>query len=281
MNRLAAMLLFGLSVGAMAGTPAPESEFENSACIECHQQQDAGLVTAWRNSVHATAEQAATCVGCHGSRHGGAASRARRDSTCVDCHGGVKAPAVHSYATSKHGILTRLEQNRWDWEQPLESANYRSPGCAYCHMHKGNHDASAGVRAWNSLAGTEAAERERVQDDMRAVCQDCHSPRYISRLFDNGERMLDVGRMKVREAAGVLAQAAGEFTEAELAAARSYFEQMQSRHLKNILLGIGHQSPDYQWWHGQPALDGDLLRIKGELGRLRRLTVSDTGKDGE
>jgi len=78
---------------------------------------------------------------------------------------------------------------------------------------------------------------------MRAVCQERHSPRYITRLFDNGERMLDFGYMKVHEAAGVIEQAEGEFTGAELVAAREHFVRMQSLHLKNLYLGIGHQSP--------------------------------------
>jgi hypothetical protein len=130
------------------------------------------------------------------------------------------------------------------------------------------------------MEGTDATERERVQDAMRAACQECHSPRYITRLFDNGERMLAIGRMKVNEAAAVIEQAEGEFTATELAAAREHFEKMQSLHLKNVYLGVGHQSPDYQWWHGQPALDGDLLRIKGAVGELRRLPVRDVGKDG-
>ena len=43
------------------------------------------------------------------------------------------------------------------------------------------------------------------------------------------------------------------------------------KHLRNVYLGIGHQSPDYQWWHGQPALDGDLLRIKDYIGELYRI----------
>jgi hypothetical protein len=50
---------------------------------------------------------------------------------------------------------------------------------------------------------------------------------------------------------------------------------MQERHLNNLYLGIGHQSPDYQWWHGQPALDGDLLRIRGALDELDRSHAGD------
>jgi hypothetical protein len=280
MRGLFCVWLTGFAAMSMADVPIPEGPFENSACLECHQQQSTELVAAWQESVHAATETMASCVDCHGTTHSNAAAHARRDRTCMDCHGEKDSPVIHSYTTSKHGILVRLEQDEWDWDRPLALANYRAPGCAYCHMHNGSHNVSASVRVWNPMESTGAAERERVQDAMRAVCQDCHSPRYITRLFDNGEQMLDIGRMKVHEAAGALEQAEGDFTGAELAAAREHFVRMQSLHLKNLYLGIGHQSPDYQWWHGQPALDGDLLRIKGALGELHRLPVRGNSKGG-
>ncbi len=280
MHRLFCVGLLGFAALSMAGTPIPEGPFENAACVSCHRQQNDGLVSAWQESAHATAETTVDCVSCHGNSHRNAAVRARRDSLCVDCHGGEDSPVVHSYATSKHGVLVRLEQEERDYNFPLQQANYRAPGCSYCHMHKANHNVSASIRVWNATEGVNSAERERVQDAMRAVCQDCHSPRYITRLFNNGENMLDIGRMKVREAAGVLEQAAHEFSAEDLAGARKHFMRMQSRHLKNLYLGIGHQSPDYQWWHGQPALDGDLLRIKGAVGDLYRLRASKNSRDG-
>ena len=280
MRGLLGVWLIGFAAMSMADVTIPEGPFENSACLECHLQQNAELVAAWQQSVHVATETLASCVDCHGKSHGEAAARARRDVACMACHGGADSPVIHSYTTSKHGVLVHLEQDEWDWDRPLALANYRAPGCSYCHMHKGNHNVSASVRAGNVTEGTEAVERERVQDVMRAVCQDCHSPRYITRLFDNGERMLDIGRMKVREAAAVIEQAAGEFSGAALAAAREHLVRMQSLHLQNLYLGIGHQSPDYQWWHGQPALDGDLLRIKGAVGELRRLPARGNGTDG-
>jgi len=272
--------LIGFAALSMADVPIPKGPFENSACLECHQQHSAELVAAWQESVHAQTETMASCVDCHGNTHSNAAARARRDEACMDCHGGEDSPVIHSYTTSKHGVLVRLEQDGWDWDRPLELANYRAPGCSYCHMHKGNHNVSASVRAWNAMDEIDAAEGERVQDAMRAVCYDCHSPRYITRLSDNGERMLDIGRMKVQEAAAVIEQAEDKFTGSELAAARQSFVRMQSLHLKNVYLGVGHQSPDYQWWHGQPALDGDLLRIKGAVGDLYRLPVRAKSMDG-
>jgi len=253
---------------------SPES-LKNKACLECHRVRDSQLVAAWRSSAHARTEQPVNCVACHGNNHKNAAIRARRDVTCIHCHGGAKAPVVHSYTTSKHGVLTRLQHDSLD--RPLASANYRAPGCAYCHMHAGNHDINAIVRVWKPEADTTPAELDRVQSATRAVCQDCHAPRYVSRLFLNGERMLNIGRMKVREAAAILERAGKEADKAELNTAHKQFEKMRSKHLKNLYLGVAHQSPDYQWWHGHPALDGDLLRIKGELGRLRRMKNLNAG----
>ncbi len=278
MGRFIALLLAGFSTIAVAENPAPEGEYKNNACVECHQQQDAELVAAWRDSVHATAGKVATCVACHGNSHENAASHARRDTTCVDCHGGKTVPVVHSYTTSKHGILTRLEQNEWDWEQPLESANYRAPGCAYCHMHSGNHDVGAMIRPWQPEQAASSNEREQVQDAVRAVCQDCHAPRYVTTLLDNGERMLDIGRMKVREAAAMIDKARGRYQPAALEDAEKQFLEMKAQHLKNVYLGIAHQSPDYQWWHGQPALDGDLIRIRGVIDQARRLKLLESVK---
>ena len=280
MRRLLCAGLIGFSAMSMADAPVPEGPFENSACLACHQQQDTELVAAWQESVHAQTESLASCVDCHGKSHGGAAARARRDGVCMDCHGGADSPVNHSYTTSKHGILVRLEQDEWDWGQPLELANYRAPGCSYCHMHRGNHNVSAGVRVWNTSEGGEAVEGEQLPDVMRAVCHDCHSPRYITRLSENGEQMLAIGRMKVNEAAAVITQAAGEFSGTELAAARERLVRMQSLHLKNVYLGVGHQSPDYQWWHGHPALDGDLLRIKGAVGELHRMPPKNNSREG-
>jgi hypothetical protein len=37
-----------------------------------------------------------------------------------------------------------------------------------------------------------------------------------------------------------------------------------------VRLGAGHQSPDYQWWHGQPALDGDLIRLRDGVAQATR-----------
>ena len=224
-----------------------------SECVGCHEARDGTLVTAWRASGHAGL--AGGCTVCHGEKHEGAAMRARRDETCTGCHEGAVA---HSYATSKHGVIMQLEREDMDWTRPLANANYRVPGCAPCHLHEGGHDTRAG------LAGN-----EETADHWLAVCLSCHSPRYVRRFLETGERMVEIGRMKWREAEALVRAAEERFPSAALVPVRKRLDAMRA-HLRNVRLGVGHQSPDYQWWHGHPALDGDLLRIKGLIGRLRR-----------
>jgi len=264
------LMLTANNVSAEKTVPAASDILDNTTCIQCHEKQNPLLLTDWRNSAHATANPVVDCVSCHGKLHNNMASTARRDESCTGCHGGEQAPVAHSYASSKHGTLMRIVKNTYDWNQPLASANYRAPGCSYCHMHRNKHDVSRTVR--HNLMSNKASNSaiEKVQDETRAVCQDCHSPRYITRLFDNGEAMLEIARKKVREAKAVIEQAENDFNESQLKPAKDQFKKMQ-QHLRNVHLGIGHQSPDYQWWHGQPALDGDLLRIKDSIGELQRL----------
>lgn len=250
--------------------PSPTMVIENFECIQCHQKQDNALIKKWQNSAHAKTDPVVDCISCHGELHKDMLVNSRLDKTCIECHGGIKDPVVHSYSSSKHGVLMRLEQSSYDWSQPFALANYRAPGCGYCHMHRGNHDMNTMVR----LDLMEMLKTEEVQDEIRDVCQDCHSPRYIAALITNGESMLEIARKKVREGGDVIKQAADSFTDAELIPAKKQYKKMQ-QHLRNVYLGVGHQSPDYQWWHGQPALDGDLLRIKSFIGELHRMKKID------
>ena len=250
--------------------PSDTTVLDNLACMQCHKKLNSRLIKDWQNSAHATENAVVNCVGCHGQLHKNMVAKSRRDEICIDCHGGKKDPVVHSYSTSKHGTLMQIEKDTYDWNQSFELANYRVPGCGYCHMHRKNHNVSSTVRD-NLMSDPRV---EQVQDKTRAVCQDCHSSRYITQLLSNGESMLEIARKKVREANVLIEQAENIFSNADLESVKKYQEKMQY-HLKNVYLGVGHQSPDYQWWHGQPALDGDLLRIKDSIGELQRLKKSN------
>lgn len=169
--------------------------------------------------------------------------------SCVACHGGA---TERSYALSKHGVIARLESGR---------PRQRAPRCADCHRF----EASAPAPAHYADEG----QRELARQQAVAGCGACHSPRYVSEQLAAAKRGLAIGEMKQREAAAVVAAARQELP----AAALPPFEALLATlgdDLRNLRLGLGHQSPDYQWWLGQAALDGNLLRLKGALGEARR-----------
>lgn len=229
----------------------PEGPFRQTECVQCHERHNPQLIAGWRNGPHGGTH----CAACHGERHGRLPA-ARGDVACTGCHGSA---VEHSYASSKHGVITTLEQDRWDWTASLERGNYRAPGCAYCHLHAGDHgdtmDAARGrhVREW--------------------VCSGCHAPRYVADQFAAGAELLEIGRLKAEEAAGVAA------LHPEGAEALSELLKRVRKHLRNLRLGAGHQSPDYQWWHGQPALDGDLIRLRDAVAQAQRRSALPKSPD--
>lgn len=249
----------------------PRGEYTTKECIQCHEKSDEALVTAWRGDAHAQSNPVVGCVDCHGARHENTAKQSRRNQTCIQCHGGKKSMQVRSYLLSKHGVINHIEAKQTDWSKPFEPGNYRAPACAYCHMSGSEHN--MGTR----LKRKEIDRNAKSQQQMRWVCQHCHGPRLVQMLESNGMRMYELGEMKLREAGVLVSIAQEEFPGQASVRITTFFEAMKNETLRALSLGIGHQSPDYQWWHGQPALDGKLLRIKGELTRLRRMQALQTG----
>lgn len=267
------LLLCLLPLLATASGKAPAGKFSHGECLGCHASRDVELVAAWRTSGHARAAPKADCVACHGITHAGSLRRARRDDACVACHEKTNRAVVHSYTTSKHATIVKLEEREWDWSLPLARGNYRAPGCAYCHLHAGGHDTRAAVTPWQPFQPGAASIPEPVAAKWQAICGECHAPRYVAEQAATGARMQEIARMKLREARATLTGRQELLTAEDRCELDILLGGMQA-HARNVGLGIGHQSPDYQWWHGQPALDGDLLRIKGVVAeRERRLSL--------
>lgn len=168
---------------------------------------------------------------------------------CVDCHGDG---AQKSWAPSKHGVIARLDAGR---------ERRRAPDCAGCHAIEA---ATPAVPHYGRKAS-----REQARDAAWNACRACHSPRYTTEQRAAAQRGLDIGAMKQREAAALLVTARLETSGTELAHIEMLYARLEGN-LRDLRLGLAHQSPDYQWWLGQAALDGSLLRIKGALGEARR-----------
>ncbi len=170
--------------------------------------------------------------------------------TCADCHAGA---AERSWALSKHGVIARIEAGR---------ERRRTPDCAGCHAFEAK--APAPRHYARKTSRTEAREQAT------AGCGACHSPRYVAEQVAAAQRGLALGEMKRREAEALVAEARKEMIATELARIEKLLATLKDEHLRDLRLGLAHQSPDYQWWLGQAALDGSLLRIKGALGEARR-----------
>ena len=170
--------------------------------------------------------------------------------TCVECHTGA---AERSWALSKHGVIAGIEAGR---------ASRRAPDCAGCHV----------IEAQGTTAKHYDARRTRAQAREAASesCRACHSPRYTTEQNAAAQRGLALGEMKRREAEALVELARKETSAAELARIEALLATLRNENLRELRLGLAHQSPDYQWWLGQAALDGSLLRLKGALGETRR-----------
>jgi cytochrome c553 len=182
-----------------------------------------------------------------------------KDAECIACHG-PDSPEVQGWRLSKHGVLVRI------------STPGRAPGCVDCHGAEAPGRSHRRAAPRTTSAASFRAGGTSNPEAMREVCGKCHSPRYLDTLAANGQRMVAVGEMKQREALALLTQARRRFPADRLKAMEEHYRHLQI-HLRNIRMGVGHQSPDHQWWHGHPALDGDLLRIKGAWDDLMRAAI--------
>lgn len=170
--------------------------------------------------------------------------------SCVDCHAGA---VERSWALSKHGVIARIEAGR---------ERRRTPDCVACHTFEAKAPAPQHYLKQTS--------RQEAREQATTGCGACHSPRYVAEQLAAVQRGLALGEMKRREAEALIELARKEMTTTELAHIEQLLASLRNENLRALRLGLAHQSPDYQWWLGQAALDGSLLRIKGALGEARR-----------
>jgi len=179
-----------------------------------------------------------------------AALPALAGKSCVDCHAGA---AERSWALSKHGVIARIEVGR---------ERRRTPDCGGCHGFEAKAPAPQHYLKKTS--------RMEAREQAVAGCGTCHAPRYVAEQLAAAQRGLALGEMKRREAEALVQLARKEMNATELAQIEKLLATLRDENLRELRLGLAHQSPDYQWWLGQAALDGSLLRIKGALGEARR-----------
>ena len=154
---------------------ADKPKAEVLSCLQCHSV-------------------ATKCDSCH-TRHRFDPDEARRPEACITCHLGPPHPDDETFFASAHGKLYLAEGDQWDWSKSLTKGNYPGSTCVYRHQSGGEHKTR---RLHEATLSTEDPFRD-------TVCVGCHSPRFGSRYWQSGERMIQLGRMKLREAAAAIA----------------------------------------------------------------------------
>lgn len=164
-------------------------------CDPCHAQAGATDNQYWSDEQQKYVDTSSLpyrngCIACH-TRHAFNLVEARKPEACYTCHMGPDHPNYEAYMSSKHGAIYAARGGDWDWSQPLTSARWDTPTCAYCHMvyvdeqgtRSTSHNMSRkiiwgmGVQAaggaLEDLTVTPANQAKR--NEMIKVCMTCHS----------------------------------------------------------------------------------------------------------
>ncbi len=243
-------------------------EMGQAGCNRCHQVER-------------------SCAACH-TNHGTDLAIVRDPAVCATCHMGPDHPQWEAWSTSKHGTLNK--------------STGIGPTCQDCHMSGGDHNVSAGVAYPSSGLRYDEAETQKRRDAMLDLCAGCHGRNFATRELLNTDTIREQSTALVEQAAEIIRELADERLLAPMPADRpghplrgqelvldqqilfedvSHIERlyfkMKKYDLAKTLVGGYHQNPDYTHWYGNAELKMDLVDIKSEALRLRRLSALEKG----
>jgi hydroxylamine dehydrogenase len=234
------------------------------------------------------------CNSCHNS-HKFSLKEARDPDACGSCHLGPDHPHKEMYETSLHGTIYKITQNP-----------DRAPRCVTCHMPKGTHHSSFGIA--RGPAGTRSSvvdmnevpiskeEQEKRRNEMIGVCTGCHSRRFAKEQLENTDRVKEAGFALQEEGKRAIEKVAKEgllypsvaermphptegrtlvLADPQLYVGTSYIERlfftMFKFHTIRVWKSGYHFSPAYTHGHGWTEMQLDLIDIKEEAEKLRKL----------
>jgi hydroxylamine dehydrogenase len=149
-----------------------------------------------------------TCAACH-MGHRFSVAAARQPETCTRCHDGANYPEGDIYRSSAHGTLYSTQVDKKDLDRPglfFSGKEMGSPTCAFCHFNGSGHGLltrhNGAWRLPRDLTYPKAplAERsENLRNNMKSVCNQCHSPRVIDAFFTNADQELEKYQRDIME----------------------------------------------------------------------------------
>lgn len=259
------------------------------------------------------------CQNCH-TRHAFSLLEASEPEACKTCHMGFDHAQWEMYSGAKHGV-TYLVNRIVDPEN-----KDRAPRCQTCHMPDGNHrvfsawgflavrlpedDAEwMGYRAtilkglgvldpagkptarldvvkagkMARLSKEEfAAERKRYV----AVCNQCHTPSFVSHNMKNADQMVKEADKLFAEAIeivaglykdGIIPRKEGApaypdllaFYDVNTKIEQTLYEMFMDHRMKTFQ-GAFHLNYDYSTWYGYAKMKKDLVDIRETAEKMRR-----------
>lgn len=266
------------------GNMKADSPAAVSGCWQCHGSEVKVLPggkldsTTWPNTGMGRLNpdgSKGSCSACH-LRHNFSRAQARMPENCGRCHMGPDHPQIEVYTESKHGIA--FAANRTRYEPMMEKKQWipgkhfeQGPTCTTCHMSATadlplTHDVGARI-SWTlrpavsekidaaAIAqGKKVKSWEQRRDDMKQVCDSCHSAGWVENWYQQFDRSVELYNDKFGRPATRLFQmtrAAGLITDVEFDEELefSYYhlwhhEGRRARH------GVAMMGPDYTQWHG-------------------------------
>jgi hydroxylamine dehydrogenase len=261
--------------GGTRRQPNPLTQLEGpsamtSGCEQCH--------SVGRPNADGTI---GTCTACH-TRHDTSVRTARLPSTCAQCHMGPDHSQIEIYEESKHGVMFQAQERLLNLDAPPKSLTTRDmfvPTCATCHMSGINglgitHDPSERLSWYLASAITEKRPNfAAAQGHMKQVCQQCHTPTTVERVYTQGEQVVENTNAKVKAAQEVMAglRKDGILTGAPFSQPIDFlyfdmwhYDGRTSKH------GAFMGGADFVQWHGNYPMLKKTVELNAAAAELRR-----------
>jgi hypothetical protein len=221
------------------------------------------------------------CTACH-TRHTSSVEFARLPSTCGQCHLGPDHSQLEIYTESKHGVMFAAQRNLLNLSvtpAKLTTRDMFVPTCSTCHMSGINgrgttHDPSDRLSYYLFSEITAARPNAvRAQAAMKDICQQCHTPAMIDRVYAEAEAVVKSTNEKVSSGKAIMESLTREgllpqsgFTEP---VQLKYFDlwHYYGRTAKHAAFMGG---ADFVQWHGNYPIHQHLVEIRTEAEQLRK-----------
>lgn len=156
-------------LGVVAAALIPIQFASADACVDCHAEQNPGIVADWKTSKHH--ERGVSCVACHGAGHQTAddpeGAFMPTPDTCATCH----ANRVEQYKRGKHALAWAAMKAMPTTHALPQSLIAGQKGCGGCHKIGLSNDADS-----------QAARNEHAGGYGGAACDSCHTRHSFSKV---------------------------------------------------------------------------------------------------